>query len=112
MTTWRPRPGRRARPSSRTPAFGVFDGPLVAAANAAGLLRIRPRQLVLATGALEQPAVFPGSDLPGVMLSSAIDALVGRFGVLPGRNAVDADGETPGTRPPSSCGLVGRRSPS
>ncbi|CAN5757424.1 2Fe-2S iron-sulfur cluster-binding protein [soil metagenome] len=77
-----------ARILTGTAAFGTFEGPLVAAANPRALYRVRPRHLVVATGAIEQPAVFPNNDLPGVMLSSAADLLVHRFGVLPGRNAV------------------------
>jgi sarcosine oxidase subunit alpha len=77
-----------ARVLTGTPAFGVFDGPLVAAASADALYRLRARHLVFATGAVEQPAVFANNDLPGVMLSSAVDLLVNRFGVLPGRRAV------------------------
>ncbi|MDP9301808.1 MAG: (2Fe-2S)-binding protein, partial [Actinomycetota bacterium] len=52
------------------------------------LYRIRARHLIFATGAVEQPAVFPGNDLPGVMLSSAAELLVNRFRVSPGRRAV------------------------
>ena len=85
--------GRRPRPAGAriiagTPAFGVFGGPLVAAANGDRLYRIRARHLVFATGAVEQAAVFPNNDLPGVMLSSAVDLLVDRYRVLPGRRAV------------------------
>ena len=54
-----------------TPAFGVFDGPLVAAASRHALYRVRPRHIVFATGAVEQAAVFPNNDLPGIVLSSA-----------------------------------------
>jgi sarcosine oxidase subunit alpha len=71
-----------------TAAFGVFDGPLVVAAGPDRLTRIRARHLVFATGGIEQPAVFPNNDLPGVMLSSAAELLVGRFRVLPGRRSV------------------------
>jgi sarcosine oxidase, subunit alpha len=71
-----------------TAAFGVFDGPLIAAANGSALYRIRARHIVVATGGIEQPAVFPNNDLPGVMLSSAVEILINRFGVLPGRTAV------------------------
>jgi sarcosine oxidase, subunit alpha len=73
---------------SGTAAFGVFDGPLVAAASPDRLTRLRARHLVFATGGIEQPAVFPNNDLPGVMLSSAAELLVERFRVLPGRRAV------------------------
>ena len=94
------RPGTRRRSSgasSRRPAprvllgtaaLGVFGGPLVAAADGDALYRIRARHLVFATGAVEQGAVFPNNDLPGVMLSSAVELLVRRYGVLPGRRAV------------------------
>jgi sarcosine oxidase subunit alpha len=71
-----------------TAAFGVFEGSLVAAASHEALYRIRARRLVFATGSLEQPAVFPNNDLPGVMLSSAAELLVTRYRVLPGRRAV------------------------
>ena len=77
-----------ARIIAGTPAFGVFGGPLIAAANGERLYRIRARHLVFATGAVEQAAVFPNNDLPGVMLSSAVDLLVDRYRVLPGRRAV------------------------
>ena len=77
-----------ARILTGTAAFGIFEGPLVAAASSRALYRVRPRHLVVATGAIEQPAVFPNNDLPGVMLSSAVELLIYRFGVLPGREAV------------------------
>ena len=77
-----------ARILTGTAAFGIFEGPLVAAASARALYRVRPRHLVVATGAIEQPAVFANNDLPGVMLSSAVELLIHRFGVLPGREAV------------------------
>ncbi|HEY6565974.1 MAG TPA: FAD-dependent oxidoreductase [Actinomycetota bacterium] len=77
-----------ARLLTGTAAFGVFEGPVIAAANAAALYRIRARHIVVATGGIEQPAVFPNNDLPGVMLSSAVEILIHRFGVLPGQQAV------------------------
>jgi sarcosine oxidase subunit alpha len=77
-----------ARILTATPAFGVFEGPLVAAASRSALYRIRPRHLVFATGAVEQSAVFPNNDLPGIMVSSAVERLVGTYSVLPGVRAV------------------------
>ena len=77
-----------ARILTGTAAFGIFEGPLVAATSARALYRVRPRHLVVATGAIEQPAVFPNNDLPGIMLSSAVELLVHRFRVLPGKKAV------------------------
>jgi sarcosine oxidase subunit alpha len=50
--------------------------------------RVRARQVVLATGALERPLVFCHNDRPGVMTASAVSAYVNRWGVTPGRRAV------------------------
>jgi sarcosine oxidase subunit alpha len=49
---------------------------------------IRAKQVVLATGAIERLIAFPDNDRPGVMLASAAQTYVRRFGVLPGRRAV------------------------
>jgi sarcosine oxidase subunit alpha len=49
---------------------------------------IRARQVVLATGAIERFIAFPDNDRPGVMLASAAETYVRRYGVAPGRRAV------------------------
>ncbi len=50
--------------------------------------RIHARRVVLATGALERPFVFPGNDRPGVMLAGAALAYARRYGVSVGRDVV------------------------
>jgi sarcosine oxidase subunit alpha len=52
------------------------------------LWQVRAKRVVLATGALERPLVFPGNDRPGVMLASAVQDYIGRFGVVAGDTAV------------------------
>lgn len=59
--------------------------PLVAAE---GMTVVTPRALLVATGAIEQPAVFHNNDLPGVMLASAAERLVRRHAVAPCQRAV------------------------
>ncbi len=49
---------------------------------------IRPRILVIATGAYEQPAIFPGWDLPGVMTTGAAQTLLRSHGVVPGQRVL------------------------
>ena len=49
---------------------------------------ITARGAVLAAGALERPMVFPGNDVPGVMLASAVRSYLNRFAVRPGRRMV------------------------
>jgi sarcosine oxidase subunit alpha len=50
--------------------------------------QVRAKEVVLATGAIERPLVFPGNDRPGIMLAGAARTYVNRYGVLPGTNAV------------------------
>ncbi|TIP46289.1 MAG: FAD-dependent oxidoreductase [Mesorhizobium sp.] len=52
------------------------------------LHRTRAREVILATGAIEQPAVFRNNDLPGIMLGSAAQRLIRHYGVRPGDSAV------------------------
>ncbi|MDP3670240.1 MAG: sarcosine oxidase subunit alpha family protein [Telluria sp.] len=52
------------------------------------LWRVRARQVVLATGAIERPLVFSNNDRPGIMLASAVSAYANRYGVVPGSKVV------------------------
>ncbi|PWC56187.1 sarcosine oxidase subunit alpha family protein [Azospirillum sp. TSO22-1] len=52
------------------------------------LLKIRAREVVLATGAVERPLVFPDNDRPGVMLAGAVRTYLNRYAVMPGRAMV------------------------
>lgn len=87
-------PGVRVMPY--TTAFGLYDH------GVAGLLervqdgepgaavrhrywRVRPRQIVIAAGAIEQPLIFEQNDVPGIMLAGAIQQYARRFGVAAGR---------------------------
>lgn len=84
---------------TRTTVWGYYDGNTLGAlervgdhlpAVPKGMPRhrhwtIRAGTVVLATGSLERPIVFPGNDRPGVMLAEAAERYVREFGVLPGR---------------------------
>jgi sarcosine oxidase subunit alpha len=52
------------------------------------LWQVRAKEVVLATGALERPLVFPDNDRPGVMMAEAARIYANRFGVKPGDRAV------------------------
>ncbi len=52
--------------------------------------RIRARQVVLATGAIEQPLVFAHNDRPGILLAGAVRQYLHRYAVAPGRRLVVA----------------------
>lgn len=53
-----------------------------------GAVLLRAGAVVLATGCIEQPAVFRNNDLPGVMLASAAQRLAYRHAVAAGRRVV------------------------
>jgi sarcosine oxidase subunit alpha len=94
----------RVRVLPRTTAFGYFPHNHLGlserltdhlAEPPAGLARerlwqVRARQVVLATGSIEQPLVFPGNDRPGVMLAGAALRYLNEHAVLPGRRIVIA----------------------
>ena len=89
---------------TRTTAFGYGIGNMVALAErltdrlppheARGPRErqwlVRARDVVIATGSIERPLVFPNNDRPGIMLASAARSLLNRHGVLPGTRAVIA----------------------
>ena len=52
------------------------------------LWRVRAKEVVLATGAIERPLVFGDNDRPGVMLASAVSRYTNRYGVRLGTRAV------------------------
>jgi sarcosine oxidase subunit alpha len=70
-------------------ALGFFDG-LVAIWERDTLHQVRAARHVIATGTIEQPLVFAGNDLPGVMLSRGARRLLALYALAPGRRAVVA----------------------
>ena len=52
------------------------------------LYRTRARHIILATGTIEQPAVFQNNDLPGIMPGGTVLRLIRHYGVQPGSVAV------------------------
>ena len=71
------------------PALGTFDG-LVPVWQGDTLHQVRARRQVYATGAIEQPLLFSGNDLPGVMLSGGARRLLSLYSVQPGARAAVA----------------------
>ncbi|MGH6959186.1 MAG: sarcosine oxidase subunit alpha, partial [Dongiaceae bacterium] len=89
------------RPLPRTTAFGYYDHNYVCLAERVGdhlgpgkapyrqkLWKVRAKQVVLATGAIERPLVFADNDWPGIMLAGAARNYINRYGVIPGKRTV------------------------
>jgi len=69
-------------------ALGIYEGLHVPLVGDGELVHVHPSQVIVATGAVEEHGVFPGNDLPGVMLGRAAAGLAGIHGVRPGERAV------------------------
>ena len=88
----------------RTTAFGWYPGNMIALSERLTdhladppatrprerLWQVRAGRVLLATGAIERPLVFPGNDRPGVMLAGAARSYLHRYGVKVGNRAVIA----------------------
>jgi sarcosine oxidase subunit alpha len=93
---------KRVTVLARSTAFGYFPHNLIGVAQRLTdhlasplkpgprerLWQIRARSVVLATGAVERPLVFPGNDRPGILLAGAAHTYLNRYGVCVGTRAV------------------------
>jgi sarcosine oxidase, subunit alpha len=75
----------RLRLMTGTYAAGYYADHWVALVSAQCLVKVRARSVIIAQGAYEQPAVFRGNDLPGVMLASGGQRLLYHHAVLSAR---------------------------
>ncbi len=71
-------------------ANGWFADNFVALVRGNRMFKVRAKEVVLATGAMEQPLVFRNNDLPRVMMGGAAQRLIRLYGVRPGTRAVVA----------------------
>jgi sarcosine oxidase subunit alpha len=67
---------------------GLFSDNWIPLIKGNRFYKLRAKSIVVATGSIEQPAVFRNNDLPGVMMASAAQRLIKLYGVRPGRTAV------------------------
>jgi sarcosine oxidase subunit alpha len=57
-------------------AFGLYEGNYLGIHQGRRMIRLRAKQVVIATGGWERPYVFENNDLPGVLLASAAQRLL------------------------------------
>ena len=69
-------------------AFGLYEGNLLGIHRGDTVMKLRARQIVVATGSYGTPMTFDRNDLPGVMLTTGAQRLTRLYGVKPGSRAV------------------------
>lgn len=52
------------------------------------MFKARAKQCIVTTGSLEQHVVFRNNDLPGIVMSSAVERMIKLYGICPGKTAV------------------------
>src|SRR6202023_209898 len=72
----------RIRLLTNTYAAGYYADHWVSLVTVECLVKVRARSVIVAQGAYEQPAVFRGNDLPGVMLASAAQRMLYHYAVV------------------------------
>ena len=99
--------------------FGLYEDNLLGIVHqspgspvAQRLTQLRTERIVVATGAHEIPLLFENNDVPGVMLSSGVQRLIGLHGVKPGERAVvvgtaEAAGSVSGALEAAGTAIVG-----
>ncbi len=79
----------RSRPGvdvwTESPVVGIFQDGLVGVVRHGRYTAVRPRAILVASGAREKALAFPGADLPGVYGAGAFQTLVNRDLVLPSK---------------------------
>lgn len=69
-------------------AYGVFRGGLIGIAGGGTSYVVKPRAVIVATGAFEKYLEFPNNDLPGVIGAGGAQTIMNEFGVKPGEAAI------------------------
>lgn len=68
--------------------IGRYQDGRIGLANSEDIIAVQAKRIIVATGAAEEPIVFPGWTLPGVMTVGASQILMNRERVMPGKNAL------------------------
>jgi sarcosine oxidase subunit alpha len=80
----------RVQTMTNASAMGYYkdDGVVTVMVGEEEYFKVRPRRIVMATGAQERLIAFPNNDLPGVYGAGAIQTLMNVYGVYPGNRVL------------------------
>jgi sarcosine oxidase subunit alpha len=81
---------KNCRILKRATAFAWYDEGILAVTRPGELWELRPKQVIVTTGSYEIPLLFENNDIPGIFLAGALQRLMHRDYIRPGRQAVIA----------------------
>ncbi len=71
-----------------TTVLGVYEDGVVTLEKNGSYLKVKPKAMVVATGASEKALAFPNNDLPGIYGAGAVQTLMNEYGVKPGNSVL------------------------
>lgn len=71
-----------------TTVLGYYEDSVLTAENKGKYIKIKPKSIIMATGAYEKTSAFPNNDLPGIYGAGAVQTLMNVYGVVPGKRAL------------------------
>lgn len=71
-----------------TTVLGLYEDGVITAENKGKYIKIKPKSIIIATGANEKSSTFPNNDLPGIYGAGAVQTLMNVYGVKPGNRAL------------------------
>jgi len=69
-------------------AQGYYEDKVVTVSYQDEFIKIKPKKVIIATGASEKMLAFENNDLPGVYGAGAVQTLMNLYGILPGQKVV------------------------
>ncbi len=79
---------RNIRIEKKASAVGYYPDGTVAVLQNEKVTPLKPKAILVATGASENFVSFPGSDLPGVYGAGAVQTLMNVYGIKPGKSVL------------------------
>ncbi len=92
-----------------TSVFGLYESNELGAVRGNLLLKLRAKQVIIATGTSEYLTVFKNNDLPGVFLGRGARRLLGLYGVRPGGEVLVATNNASGYALAEALAAAGTR---
>ncbi len=71
-----------------TTVLGLYEDGVLTVEKEGKYIKIKPKSIILSTGASEKFSAFPNNDLPGVYGAGAVQTLMNVYGVKPGERAL------------------------